>query len=306
MALTTANFGLIKPELTDPADITALNKNWDKIDEQLLKAGESGGSDLAQTEPGLEIEETEGEVDEYEKLVINRVVNEVIEEKDVLTKDDVVDNLESSAKDLPLSANQGLKLKKDINSVDNRVTENLTIRFNESAEVVQIYKDGVWQDWLTINHDGIIVVSEAKVILNSSNVNTGSDVSGGWTPSGQFLAIDNTTLTSESNNMISLNNVKHIDFTYSFIDISNAGAITSNATFSAYVLDESGNKVLTSSTNSSKGNGTFTLSLNTSGLTGMYKIGYILDPYYLRIPHETWNEYQGARVSISKIALYTM
>ena len=89
MALTTTNFGLIKPELTDPADITAFNRNWDKIDEQLLKAGESGGSDLAQTEIGLEIEETEDGVDEYEKLVIKSVINETIEEKEVLTKPDL-------------------------------------------------------------------------------------------------------------------------------------------------------------------------------------------------------------------------
>jgi hypothetical protein len=55
MALETTNFGLIKPELTDTADITAFNANWDKIDEQLLKAGESGGSDLIQTELGLDL-----------------------------------------------------------------------------------------------------------------------------------------------------------------------------------------------------------------------------------------------------------
>lgn len=32
MSTTTTNFGLIKPELTDVADITAMNENWDKID----------------------------------------------------------------------------------------------------------------------------------------------------------------------------------------------------------------------------------------------------------------------------------
>jgi len=35
MSTTTTYTGLVKPELTDPADITALNPNWDKIDEQL-------------------------------------------------------------------------------------------------------------------------------------------------------------------------------------------------------------------------------------------------------------------------------
>ena len=35
MSKTTANFGLIKPELTDSADITQMNQNWDTIDAQL-------------------------------------------------------------------------------------------------------------------------------------------------------------------------------------------------------------------------------------------------------------------------------
>lgn len=35
MSTTTKNYSLIKPELTDAADITAMNPNWDKIDEEL-------------------------------------------------------------------------------------------------------------------------------------------------------------------------------------------------------------------------------------------------------------------------------
>jgi hypothetical protein len=35
MSTKTSNLGLIKPELTDPADITAMNENWDKIDRTL-------------------------------------------------------------------------------------------------------------------------------------------------------------------------------------------------------------------------------------------------------------------------------
>lgn len=210
----------------------------------------------------------------------------------------VVDNLESESTKLPLSANQGRILNEKIS--------NVGIRFNETSETIQIYKDGIWQDWLTAGHDGIIVISGPKVILNSSDVSVGRDITGGWTPSGQFLATHNSTVTSECNNMISLNNVKHIDFTYSYIDISNEGPMTSNAKFTAYLLNENGDKIASSSTNSGKGNGTFSLSLNTSNLTGMYKIGYILDPYFNEIEHETWNEYQGARVSISKIALYTI
>ena len=35
MSTTTANLGLIKPELSDAADITLTNENWDKIDQKL-------------------------------------------------------------------------------------------------------------------------------------------------------------------------------------------------------------------------------------------------------------------------------
>ena len=49
MSKTTPNLGLIKLELTDPADITKLNDNWDKIDD-LISCGTddlvSGTSEL--------------------------------------------------------------------------------------------------------------------------------------------------------------------------------------------------------------------------------------------------------------------
>lgn len=35
MSTTTTNYSLIKPELTDVADITATNQNWDTIDAEL-------------------------------------------------------------------------------------------------------------------------------------------------------------------------------------------------------------------------------------------------------------------------------
>lgn len=37
MSTTTTKYGFTKPEKTDPADITATNENWDKLDEALTK-----------------------------------------------------------------------------------------------------------------------------------------------------------------------------------------------------------------------------------------------------------------------------
>lgn len=50
MATNTTNFNLIKPSLTDAADITAFNANWDTIDATLKKLDESGGAPIVVAE----------------------------------------------------------------------------------------------------------------------------------------------------------------------------------------------------------------------------------------------------------------
>lgn len=37
MSTTTTNYKMFKPELSDPADITKMNPNWDTIDAELFK-----------------------------------------------------------------------------------------------------------------------------------------------------------------------------------------------------------------------------------------------------------------------------
>ena len=39
MSTKTKNYEFYKPELSDPADITKLNENWDKLDEEIAQAG---------------------------------------------------------------------------------------------------------------------------------------------------------------------------------------------------------------------------------------------------------------------------
>ena len=44
MSTTTTNLALVKPDLTDSADITAMNPNWDKLDTEITrKLGVDGG-----------------------------------------------------------------------------------------------------------------------------------------------------------------------------------------------------------------------------------------------------------------------
>ena len=41
MSTTTTNYGLVKPELTDAADITAMNINWDTLDTKIKELSDS-------------------------------------------------------------------------------------------------------------------------------------------------------------------------------------------------------------------------------------------------------------------------
>ena len=43
MSTTTPNLGLVKSELNDIADITAMNQNWDKIDAELKNLNDKIG-----------------------------------------------------------------------------------------------------------------------------------------------------------------------------------------------------------------------------------------------------------------------
>lgn len=51
MSTNTLNFGLFKPELTDPADITKMNPNWDTIDAELKNLSEQSGIIISPDEP---------------------------------------------------------------------------------------------------------------------------------------------------------------------------------------------------------------------------------------------------------------
>ena len=69
MSTQTPNYNLIKPELTDVADITATNENWDKIDTELKNKLNTTGGKLTGS---LTIDDSDGI-----GLVKRRVVNNV-------------------------------------------------------------------------------------------------------------------------------------------------------------------------------------------------------------------------------------
>lgn len=57
MSTTTTNYGLIKPELTDAANITAFNENWDKLDRELKSRAALGedGKILPEQIPDVDV-----------------------------------------------------------------------------------------------------------------------------------------------------------------------------------------------------------------------------------------------------------
>lgn len=68
MSTTTTNLSLVKPELTDPADITAMNPNWDKIDSEIPNRVHKNGDSMTGAL-------TFTNYDSYSALAKNRRIN---------------------------------------------------------------------------------------------------------------------------------------------------------------------------------------------------------------------------------------
>ena len=131
----------------------------------------------------------------------------------------------------------------------------------------------------------LIDVASGYVILNSSDSTTGSELTGGWNPESFYAGVSpstghtlSTTVTSQTSNLISLKDATSISITYRFVNAgSSSGQYTNSSSINVWVKDNEGTTVAsTSAVNSSKGFGTFTLTINTASLTGSYQIGFTL------------------------------
>jgi hypothetical protein len=78
MSTQTTNLKLVKPELTDVADITAFNSNWDKLDEKFNSNGKikSDSLDIETLVSDLEEAGIKGGVEGYSKEEVNNLLEE--------------------------------------------------------------------------------------------------------------------------------------------------------------------------------------------------------------------------------------
>lgn len=93
MSLTTPNYKLFKPELTDPADITKMNPNWDTLDAKLKEAEDrlkeigDGGATLlvftATIRPNTWSEDEETGV-KYQTVIITDITSEMTAKVDTV------------------------------------------------------------------------------------------------------------------------------------------------------------------------------------------------------------------------------
>ena len=67
MSKTTANLGLTKLELTDVADITLLNENWDKIDNMMVEIEQTIDEKIGD----IDLSEVTNQIEELNEKVDN-------------------------------------------------------------------------------------------------------------------------------------------------------------------------------------------------------------------------------------------
>lgn len=184
-----------------------------------------------------------------------------------------------------------------------------------SAQLAKGYT--AWVNGKLITGTAITVNTDSGyVILSSSNINTGKELTGGWTPSGEFGVgtYGNETATVTSNNRIDLTNITSIQFNFSFgilASYKNAEYITDYPYFQCYLINTSGTKLKTQTiyAKNKTAGGSQIITINTSDLSGNYQIGYVCRSYWReedrsRPDGSTYEVTYGAATNISRIALY--
>lgn len=167
-----------------------------------------------------------------------------------------------------------------------------------------------WVNGELITGTAIIVdPSAGYVILNSSNVDTGKELTGGWNPSGEFgISYGNKLSTVSTINRIDLTNVSKIVFKYQFSDLASyntAEYITENPYFKYYLTDISGNNVKSTTIYAKdKKAGTFEATMNVNDLSGTYNISYVLNSYWKEQDVGDYEKTYGAATRIKTIILY--
>jgi hypothetical protein len=154
---TTEHFGLIKPELSDPANIEATNGNWDKVDEELQRLSD----EVDGISPDSIIEQNNG--DEQLFWVGTKAEYDAILVKDPNTSYTVTDEVDDS------------ELAKDIENLSTRTTE-LEARNNVRFENWNTTIKGNASD--SHSCGGKVVA----VIVAARRNNVGAIITGIWTP----------------------------------------------------------------------------------------------------------------------------
>ena len=211
MSTKTTTYGLIKPELTDAADITAYNDNWDKIDDELknasektneklpLKGGTMQGAIKIKSGASHGIETTDGE-----KIIYHHVDNGVYIGGTTSAPGEGVTSINSAnglyVRNGTLVANRGLSVLGEINidpgaSGGIFVADGYYLIYAEDVGMgihiggtpdtprpgeTSIYSE----DGLVVRNAGITSSGKLTVTTGGANITDGADVEGNLNTTG--------------------------------------------------------------------------------------------------------------------------
>lgn len=227
MSKTTANFGLIKPELTDSADITQMNQNWDTIDAQLKTVDDR----VTTVDNKFKNYATTKDVDDAIEQINEQLEGLSTDAGDLTgvlpiehggTGANTVEGVQSKFGIVPMSDIPNLHIWKKYSGEPNKYTE-------QNVSNVNISLDRGNGTFLTIDYgDRVIVVDNTIALVGNvttvSIKNTGNpnddcatlkgkyiheNVSGTISNNYYFIP-SNATFTLDSNNRLYVNNAVKI------------------------------------------------------------------------------------------------
>lgn len=191
MSTTTKNFNLIKPELTDAADITATNQNWDTIDQALKECAVIPVTNDVPEDTNIWIDPDDTSIEEEHINNTNNPHNVTSEQVGAISRTLIWENQNPSITfvgrniNLPLSDYDGVEI---ICCSDNNNLSDYV--FSGFIPIIKLNKVGV--NITQVHSHGVLYCRGVNIYKSENYVNLGTATKGNI--SGTDGGVDNNVL----------------------------------------------------------------------------------------------------------------
>ena len=225
MSTQTTNYNLIKPELTDAADITQMNPNWDLIDEQLKEQADRLDNVSDELTPegigALPSSTTPNDLEAYSLNNAKSITSGAdLNNYTVFSNYVATSAVSATLKNCPITAGFVLHVERNCNATSSYCMQRI-VTYEAGVEYIRRLSNGTWSEWgmvyTTANKPALTDLSGTLPVANggtgATTFTSGAALIGAGTGAVTTRSITNNTATSTAitanTNLVTANTLRY-------------------------------------------------------------------------------------------------